>query len=305
MNKNNFHYSSFGIFHERYSLNSIISILSTTLGSAMLFVCGTVYLGFPVDCHIILTYTGITFCLFTLKNYSNNSDSFESNQINFSINDNPSLFIISMIVLVQSIFILVSHSKLTLCHCILIYTGFSYSVKMIPWPSFSKNKIIFIRLKDIAFVNNIIVSILLGLSLIFINHAVYSVTLYLDYHILILILSGAIVTFVNSNFAHMKDISIDKINGMPTIPVIFGIKNTYRYAMVIPGIVWLSICILLTFSGIISGTFFTILMANLLFPFFYITFCYKKKISTFSVEIVSNASIILFSSGLLILRYQY
>ena len=305
MKKIDFQYSSYGIFYEHYSLNSIISLLSITLCSAMLFVCGTMYLGFPVDCHLILTYAGITFCLFTLNYYSYNGGSFESNQIKLSINDNPSLFIISMIVFIQSIFILVSHNKLTLYHFVLIYTGFSYSVKIIPWPSFSKNKIIFIRLKDVAFVNNIIVSILLGLSLIFINHAVYSVTLYLDYHILILILSGAIVTFVNSNFAHIKNMNIDKINGMPTIPVIFGIKNTYRYAMVIPGIVWLSICIILTFSGIISGTFFTILMANLLFPFFYITFCYKKKISTFSVEIVSNASIILFSSGLLILRYQY
>lgn len=266
------------------------------------FICGAVYLGCPIDYHLILTSFVIVFSVYAINRFTDKEDIINDLNKRLFFDKNPIILVISIALLIVSVFTLMLFNKLTLFHILIIASGIAYSYKVIP--AITKNRVVhFLRIKDIIFAKSVIVSIIWGASFFAISWTIYPTYIKDPTEIIIFIISCTIATFVNTNFADIRDYSGDSAFNIPTLPVHFGIKNTYIYAMIIPSLLWFIVVITLSLMGLIRMQALMFLLINLFFPLVYILGYTTKSISEKLIEPCADAYIGVYALGLLVLTF--
>lgn len=283
-----------------YFLKPIIVLIYLSAIATFAFICGAFYIGCPIDSLLVISSALIVFSIYAINRFTDKEDLINDTDKKLFFDKNPIILFLSISLLFLSTFTLFLFDKLTLFHILIIASGFAYSYKIIP--SISKNrKIKFLRIKDILLAKSIIISLIWGASFFAISWAIYPSYIKEPTKIILLIIGCTIATFVNTNFADIRDYNGDLAFNIPTIPVRFGIRHTYIYAIILPSVTWFAVIIGLEIKNLIDWHTFTFLLINLLFPIVYIFGFKTNIISEKIIEPFADAYIGVFAVGLLIL----
>lgn len=283
-------------------LKPVFVLLYLSAIATFAFVCGAIYIGCPIDKLLVLTSALIVFSVYAINRFTDREDLINDINKRLFFDNNPIILFLSILSLCLSVVTLLLFDRLTIFHIMIIFSGLAYSYKIIPILEKDK-KIKFLRIKDIIFAKSIIVSLIWGASFFTISWSIYPNYIKNPIEIVLFIIGCSIATFVNTNFADIRDYKGDLTFNIPTLPVRFGIKNTYLYAMFIPSAIWLTTIITLNIMGIIGLQSLLFLLINLFFPLIYIFGYLKKIISNKLIEPCADAYIGVYAIGLLALSF--
>jgi 4-hydroxybenzoate polyprenyltransferase len=206
----------------------------------------------------------------------------------------------AIILISGSTLLLLVSGKFTLFHLILIICGITYSVKLIPY--FSKNKTIrYIRIKDIPYAKTLVLSLLWGNAFFVINWLVYPASVTDPSLLVLIIISWTIQIIMNTLFSDIRDCRGDKAVGVRTIPVVLGIKRTYVYFFILPGVLWFFTIIYLLLTHTIPLGLGILFFALLFYPLVYVAAFYAKRFPKTYVDFLIESDIIILSVGLIVL----
>jgi 4-hydroxybenzoate polyprenyltransferase len=186
-----------------------------------------------VDLILVITGATITFGVYLLNRFTDKEDSYNCPQQKILFQRRPLIIIIPIVLLVVSFSLLVFTGRLVAWHLILITCGIFYSVSFIP---VLKNKSIgFIRIKDIFFIKNILVSFLWGITpfALAVNLGGYTPP---RNDFFVIVLAFCLSALINSTSGDVRDIVGDRISGIVTFANYFGKKSTAVCLMVIGGL---------------------------------------------------------------------
>jgi len=114
------------------------------------------------DLILILTSVLLSFSIYMLNKFTDEEDSYNCPEQRLYFQRKSVLVLLPVLLIIVSMIILIFSSRLTLWHIILVVSGVFYSIAMVP---FVKNStLVFVRLKDIIVVKNVIVSLMWGIS---------------------------------------------------------------------------------------------------------------------------------------------
>ncbi|MBD3393278.1 MAG: hypothetical protein GF418_14230, partial [Chitinivibrionales bacterium] len=186
--------------------------------------------------------------------------------------------------------------KLRTYHVLLIALGILYSYKLIPWYR-KKTGLTFYRIKELPLAKNIIVSTLWGSAIFAIPmlFAGYTLPGGLD----VFVLAGALTvsTFNNTLFCDIRDESGDRIAGNKTVPVLWGVQDSY-VIMVTVSVLWMAFAGVLTLLGLQSIPHFVFVAAVALYPFAYTMYYRNPGHSRAVLDFLCESDLLVFGSGL-------
>jgi 4-hydroxybenzoate polyprenyltransferase len=261
----------------------------------------SLYMRTPLDIVLIITLAGITFAVYGINRYTDTEDSVNDSTKAEFFKEHSYLYIVSILTLVCSAGLLLFTKKFTVYHFVLIFLGVAYSIRMIP--TYKKGGFVLSRIKDIPFAKSISVSLTWGTSYFAINWFIYPSAVFNGYHIVLLMLSFILACFVNTNFCDVLDVVGDSLQKVPTLPVMFGIKNTYIYGMLIPSLLFFVLVMYSFFTRQIAFPLLMFLLLNLFYPLVYISLNSLKKYSRSVIVPVTDMSCVIFPAGLFILYF--
>jgi len=240
-----------------------------------------IYFKTPFDLIILITGMILTFCIYFINRFTDDEDNFNCPEQKIFFQKKSSLIIIPIILLVITYVVLGLTNRLGFWHFVLLFAGILYSINIIP--VLNKKSIRFIRLKDITFLKNIIVSILWGLTpfafAISLKHV-------LPHQSDVLVIIGAfcLTVLINSTSTDVRDIVGDRIAGITTFANYFGKKITLWTLLSLGAISCAFVAILFQLEkiGIPSFLFFLMSVTWSLFaviPIYSSKFHFSKAIS--------------------------
>lgn len=255
----------------------------------------------PLDFVLIITLAAITFAVYGINRYTDTEDSVNDSTKAEFFKEHSYLYPVSILTLVCSAGLLLLTKKFTVYHFVLIFLGVAYSIRMIP--TYKKGGFVLNRIKDIPFAKSISVSLTWGTSYFAINWFIYPSAAFNGYHIVLLMLSFILACFVNTNFCDILDIAGDALEKVPTLPVMFGIKNTYRYIMPVPSLLLLALIAYSFCANLITFPFTLFLLLNLCYPLVYISLHNLKKYPRSVIVPITDMSCVIFPAGVFVLYF--
>jgi 4-hydroxybenzoate polyprenyltransferase len=277
----------------------ILFFVAATTGAGIL--SASLYMKIPLDFVLIMTLASITFATYGINRYTDIEDAVNDTAKADFFKKHSYLLTVSIVMLVISVAALLLTGKFTLYHFFLILTGIAYSVRMVPFVH--KGRIIFKRLKDIPFAKSVSVSLSWGTSYFVINWIIYPSLVSNGFLIVLLMISFVLACFVNTNFCDTLDITGDSLHNVPTLPVTFGIKNTYLYGMLIPSSAFFMFILYAFGMKLITLPFLCFLLFNLFYPVVYISLNHCKKYPRSIIVPVTDLSCVIFPLGVFALYF--
>jgi 4-hydroxybenzoate polyprenyltransferase len=254
------------------SFLSISSIIVALIGFFVPYSTFMLY-GIAIDYNLLLSSFLLAFSVYSLDKLSGiKEDSMCMSQRSWFISCNKKILIY---ITITSYVIAVTLAGLKNILALLVIIspiciGLLYSIKI------SK-----VRLKDIPALKNISISTSWALVGAFLPLSVESKSFIL---VALLFYFGFIKCFINTVLFDVRDIEGDNMNGVRTIPVIFGLRKTKRLLLVLNSTLmpWIIICL--------SGRFFHQYVFILILSVFYgygiiFYFCRENKIISKSIDL--------------------
>ncbi len=187
------------------------------------------YFKSPADPILVSTYFLIAFSIYLFNRFTDHEDSYNYPDQKMYFQKQTVLKAIPVVLISLSMIVLALTDRLVLWHGILIVGGIVYSASIIPF--FRKKSFIFIRLKDILFVKNIIVSILWGVTPFAIAAGQKGAVIQDHGTLLILILAFSLTTLITAIAYDVPDANGDRHAGIKTITTRFGEKITAYFLL--------------------------------------------------------------------------
>lgn len=262
---------------------NMIQIITSTLTSIVVtfgFICASIYLNKPIDFIEAICFGGITFWIYGLNKLTDKED---KQNIESVFKYKKLWFLLINSILILSLFYLIYNRLFNWFHCIVILLSVFYSVKI-----FNK------RLKDIFIVKNLIISFTFGPSFILLNIINWDVAI--NQELILLMICGIFVVWINTIFCDIRDISGDHCHKIKTIPLVMGEKNTIQYFISAPTLIFLFI-----FITIVSNKMMIFMLLNLSFPIIYFIMYYTNR-NKFITTIVADSSLLLYSIMMLMIK---
>jgi 4-hydroxybenzoate polyprenyltransferase len=211
----------------------------------------------PIDPVVIVTAIFITFGIYLLNRFTDVEDGYNYPDQKLYFQKTTALKAFPILLIGASILLLAVTGRLVPWHMILIIGGVVYSVSIIP--IIKKKSINFIRLKDIPFVKNIVVSLFWGITPFSIAASQKNAVIPEQYSLLFAITAFALSTFITAIAYDVPDAEGDRHAGVKTITTLFGEKFTLKF-IIASGLL----------GCMIIGTYFLLGKVNLVtLSFFY------------------------------------
>lgn len=194
---------------------------------------------------------------------------------------------------------LAAAGQLRAYHLILVSAGILYSYRLVPWYR-SGTGVVFVRLKELPFVKNLIVSFFWG-SGVFVIPVLFARQPITGYPTLwILGISLAISTLGNTVYCDIRDEQGDRLAGNNTLPVVIGVQRTFGFLGVISGLWIVSAGILLALH-VIDLPHLVCIVALALYPGVYIAADRRFHLPAAVVDLLCESDLMLFAGGLIVL----
>jgi 4-hydroxybenzoate polyprenyltransferase len=192
--------------------------------AAGLQLCGAfLFFQAPIDLILVATGTIITFSVYLLNRFTDDEDCYNCPEQKILFQQKPILISIPITLLIMSFLLLSFTGGFVNWDRVLIICGIFYSVSFIP--VFKNKSIRFIRLKDVFFLKNILVSLLWGITP-FALAVSYGHILPPKNDFVVVILAFFITALINSTSGDVRDIMGDRIAGIVTFANFIGKKYT-------------------------------------------------------------------------------
>lgn len=263
-------------------------------------VCAAFYMGTPIDPVLAITSAFITFTIYAVNRYTDKEDNFNSREHLTFFQRNDFILWLSILLLVLSFVWLAVSNKLTWFQFLITFIGIAYSVKMIP--CFHDGHFQWIRFKDICIAKSAIVALVWGTSYFLITWCVYPCFVKDPLNVIMLMGNFTIATFTATVFTDIRDVDGDRAAGVQTIPARFGVENTYKYAIILPSMIFGVISFLFTCFHLLSIPMLIFFIINLCYPIVYVGIYYSGKCPMRLIEPLVDTCFIIFSVGLIILK---
>jgi 4-hydroxybenzoate polyprenyltransferase len=215
----------------------------------------------------VLSYALISFGIYLLNRFTDDEDCINCPEQKVYFQNKGVLIIFPILILLTAVILLTAFSLLTAWHILLIISGISYSVALVP--KVKHNRLVFFRIKDVIILKNISVSLLWGV----IPFAIAATTAKIHppaLDLLIVVFSFCLTTFINTTSCDVRDIDGDKIAGVRTFAGALGKDAT--------GIILFSISII---GSVLVGilAFLNYIQQTTVF-LFYVTILWTLIVST-------------------------
>jgi 4-hydroxybenzoate polyprenyltransferase len=185
----------------------------------------------PIDPILISTGALLTFGVYLLNRFTDKEDGYNYPEQKMFFQHKPTLIFFPIVAIVLSFFILAVSSRLVMWHFVLIGGGIFYSISVIP---FIQNKsLCFVRLKDILFVKNIIVSILWGVTPFAIAASQKFSIAPSKIDLIIVSAAFCLTTFMTVIACDIHDIEGDRHAGIVTLATFFGKKLNALFLLIL------------------------------------------------------------------------
>lgn len=169
---------------------------------------------------LILSYVLISFGIYLLNRFTDDEDCINCPEQKMYFQKNTSQIAIPLALLLIASIMLAAVALLTFWHLVLIFSGVLYSVSMIPW--YKKNKLVFIRLKEVVILKNISVSLLWGVTPFAIAASIGTTIQLPFYDLIVVVATFFLTTLINTTTCDVRDIEGDRLAGVKTLAAILG-----------------------------------------------------------------------------------
>jgi 4-hydroxybenzoate polyprenyltransferase len=210
-----------GSLKNTFKMMGPIALLALAAGLQMLG--ALLFFKAQVDLILIFTYVFITFSIYLLNKFTDDEDNYNCPEQKILFQRKPILITIPIFLIALSIILLSFTNRLMVWHIVLIICGIFYSVNLIP--IIKNNSIAFIRLKDIFFIKNILVSFLWSITP-FILAKGLNLLISPKNDFIVVIIASFITAFINTTSSDIRDMVGDRLMGIVTFANFFGKKYT-------------------------------------------------------------------------------
>jgi 4-hydroxybenzoate polyprenyltransferase len=259
------------------------------------------YLKLKFDPIICLCFMGLIFGIYTFNRFTDAQEDFANDIGKFIFfQRQKSFFVLAMLSVAVTLGTLTYIEKLNWWHIGLLLTGFGYSYRAIPWFTF-KYGFRLVRLKEIVFVKNLLVSFWWPASLLAIP-IYYSDQVINNAAPISLIATALFIAILNNTLFHdIMDEMGDRVAGIRTLPTVLGSRASYVFLWVIDSI-WILFILSLYILGKLNGPHTLFLIFLTLYPACYLALFAAGKTSRTTMEFLTESDVIFFSLGLLLLN---
>lgn len=278
----------------------LVVILYLAVAGALCVFSFMHYMGESFQPGVGLIFMGIVFSIYILNRFSDAHEDFTNDISKYMFFSKRKflykLGIASMVLILVS---LTAMKKLSAYHILLLSLGVLYSYRLVPWYS-KKKGLLYIRLKELPFVKNVIVSLLWGSSVFLIPMLFLGGTVSWTPVIYLLMGAMTVSTLTNTLFSDIRDELGDRMAGTNTLPVLWGGRNCYRLLFSVNA-VWLGICAVSLLKSMISIQLMIFFSVLVFYPLGYmLSHRYNKKRSTV-VDFLCESDLLIFAGGMALL----
>jgi 4-hydroxybenzoate polyprenyltransferase len=180
-----------------------------------------------LDPVLISTGALLTFSVYLLNRFTDTEDSYNCPEQKMFFQRTSSLIAIPIVLISLSMLVLIVSNRLALWHIVLIAGGILYSVSVVP---FVRNRSLnFVRLKDIVFVKNIVVSLLWGLTAFVLAAAQKTSVMPQRADLVVVIAAFGLTSLINTTSCDVRDVLGDSYTNVSTLATRFGVKTTASF----------------------------------------------------------------------------
>jgi 4-hydroxybenzoate polyprenyltransferase len=177
----------------------------------------------PIDVILVFTGASITFSVYLLNRFTDDEDSYNCPEQKILFQQKRVLIFIPISLFVLSFLLLAFSGRLVAWHIVLFICGIFYSVSFIP--VLKSKSVSFIRIKDIFFIKNILVSFLWGITP-FILAGSFRHTMPPRSDFIVVVSAFCLTALINSTSCDVRDLIGDRLAGIVTFANYFGKKFT-------------------------------------------------------------------------------
>lgn len=259
------------------------------------------YLDLPMNIWAGVILTIIVFSIYTLNRFTDLREDFANDVSKAVFFDKwKVLFKISLFGLAAAFAWLVVIGKLNLFYVSILFLGFLYSYKLIPWYD-GREGWHYVRLKDILFMKNFSVSAIWAFSVFMVPliHAPKAVHGSIDFMALGVLFF--IMVFINTVFCDYRDIKGDAAAGVKTLPVAMGYRGSYAVLGCL-SIIWMSLIVWLFIAGSLNARHLGFhIFICLAYPIAYGLAFHKRILPQPILDFVNESIFLIFAAGVVYL----
>ena len=261
------------------------------------------YLGIHFDPLVCLCFMGIVFGIYTSNRFTDATEDFTNDigRLIFFRRKKVFLFL-AVASLAMSVGILAAKANLGWFHFVLLGIGFSYSYRSIPW--YSKERGFYlVRVKEMLFVKNLVVSLLWG-SAVFVIPILYSSVLIKDRFTIFLLGAGLILSTLNNTlYDDIRDEAGDRVARIKTLPTVWGARNSYLLLWGLDSL-WIILVAACWIVGRIDAGHAAFLAFLGFYPLVYMGLGASEKISRHRLDVLAESDLLFFAAGLMLLSLR-
>lgn len=273
---------------------SVASILYTGIGIALCLFAGAVAIGVAVSPILLLTAALIGIGIYAINRYTDSEDLINRPESKVFFQKHSFLLHGAIGGILLSILVLHLSGQLTLFHLVAIFLGIAYSVRLIPWYS-GRREFVLKRLKDVTFGKSFSVSFLLAGSFFLVHWMLFPQAVVDPLRVVMLATGCSLLIFVNTNFCDILDVEGDCAQSIPTLPVRYGVKNTFVFSMLLPSLVWFLVVAVSFAFHVISVAELAFFTVVLLYPLTYLIPFIRTKASPRVLKAVADLDFVFYA----------
>lgn len=285
-------------------LRPLLALAYLTTGGTLAALSAARYMGVPFTPLIPLVCVGTIFGVYALNRFTDMKEDF--------LNDSyRSIFFVKRKRLLTAVWVtlgavgvgLALTQHLSFYFMLLLAVGVFYSCKLFPWYTPGRG-MMFIRLKEIPFMKNVLVAGAWGASIFFVPLLLapgrdLPVSLFS-----VGVLSGAMMlsTLNNTVFCDILDISGDRLAGNKTLPVLIGAGRTQLVLMAVNG-AWIVTVAVVAARGLLDLHHLVLLVALATYPLAYLIPFWRRTMRRQVLEFVCETDLVVFAAGMAVLPH--
>ena len=205
------------------TINMLGPIAWIALAAGLQILGALLFFRAPIDLILVFTGASITFSVYLLNRFTDDEDSYNCPEQKILFQRKPALISIPISLFAISFLILAFSGRLVAWHIVILICGIFYSVSFIP--ILKRKSISFIRIKDIFFIKNILVSFLWGITpFILAGSFRHSMPPRSDF--IVVVFAFCLTALINSTSCDVRDMVGDRLAGIVTFANYFGKKFT-------------------------------------------------------------------------------
>lgn len=284
------------------SLGAVVELLYLAVMGTACAYAAALYMGLSPGYTLGLVCAAVIFAVYGLNRFTDITEDFanDTGKMMFFA-ARRGIMAMAVLALCGAIVLLAVLERLNVYYSIVVSLGIAYSFRLIPWYRRGEG-VVFLRLKEIPLVKNLVVSMLWGVS-VFAVPLVFARGRFVPAELapVAVLIAALVVSTLNSTvFCDILDRTGDLLARNRTLPVLLGNAGTARLLLAVD-LGWLAVVLLLTVTSAVGAAQCGLLAAMALYPLTYLAAYRWGRLRRRVVRLMAEGDLFVFAGGMLLL----